>query len=75
MRVEDRPPEVAPAYGKVRMRGVGIARNRRNNPIQSRGCGAKNERGEVLAEALRTCAIPIIGVLGNHDYESVRRQR
>jgi Icc-related predicted phosphoesterase len=25
---------------------------------------------EVLAEDLRACSIPVIGVLGNHDYES-----
>src|SRR5207248_10964038 len=25
---------------------------------------------EVLAEELRACSIPVIGVLGNHDYES-----
>ena len=37
-------------------------------------CGDLTDTGtprqaEVLAEELRTCAIPIIGVLGNHDYE------
>ncbi|ACL55524.1 metallophosphoesterase family protein [Methylobacterium nodulans] len=25
---------------------------------------------EILAEELRACAIPVVGVLGNHDYES-----
>src|ERR671920_1979169 len=25
---------------------------------------------EILAEDLRACAIPVVGVLGNHDYES-----
>jgi uncharacterized protein len=25
---------------------------------------------EVLAEYLRACSIPVVGVLGNHDYES-----
>jgi uncharacterized protein len=38
-------------------------------------CGDLTDTGtpsqaEVLAEALRICTIPIIGVLGNHDYES-----
>ena len=30
----------------------------------------KPREAEVLAEDLRVCSIPVIGVLGNHDYES-----
>jgi Icc-related predicted phosphoesterase len=30
----------------------------------------KPEEAEILAEDLRACAIPVIAVLGNHDYES-----
>jgi uncharacterized protein len=30
----------------------------------------KPREAEVLAEDLRACSIPIVGVLGNHDYES-----
>src|SRR5262245_15760480 len=30
----------------------------------------KPREAEILAEDLRACAIPVIGVLGNHDYES-----
>ena len=30
----------------------------------------KPKEAETLAEDLRACAIPVIGVLGNHDYES-----
>jgi Icc-related predicted phosphoesterase len=30
----------------------------------------KPKEAEILAEDLRGCAIPVIGVLGNHDYES-----
>jgi uncharacterized protein len=38
-------------------------------------CGDLTDTGtpkeaEILAEELRACAIPVIGVLGNHDYES-----
>ena len=29
----------------------------------------KTREAEILAEDLRTCAIPVLGVLGNHDYE------
>ena len=29
----------------------------------------KTSEAEILAEDIRTCAIPVIGVLGNHDYE------
>lgn len=29
----------------------------------------KPREAEILAEGLRTCRIPIVGVLGNHDYE------
>jgi len=29
----------------------------------------KTKEAEILAEDIRTCAIPVIGVLGNHDYE------
>jgi Icc-related predicted phosphoesterase len=42
-------------------------------------CGDLTDSGtqrqaEVLAEELRACTIPIIGVLGNHDYESGQTQ-
>jgi uncharacterized protein len=30
----------------------------------------KPREAEILAEDLRACSIPVIGVLGNHDYES-----
>src|SRR6266540_1690979 len=38
-------------------------------------CGDLTETGmpreaEILAEDLRACSIPVVGVLGNHDYES-----
>lgn len=29
----------------------------------------KTSEAEILAEDLRSCAIPVLGVLGNHDYE------
>ncbi|MES2137674.1 MAG: metallophosphoesterase, partial [Pseudomonadota bacterium] len=29
----------------------------------------KTSEAEILAEDLRTCTIPVLGVLGNHDYE------
>jgi Icc-related predicted phosphoesterase len=29
----------------------------------------KTSEAEILAEDIRTCSIPVIGVLGNHDYE------
>lgn len=29
---------------------------------------------EILAEELRTCSIPVVGVLGNHDYENDHAQ-
>ena len=29
----------------------------------------KTKEAEILAEDLRTCDIPVLGVLGNHDYE------
>ena len=29
----------------------------------------KIREAEILAEDLRACTIPIVGVLGNHDYE------
>jgi Icc-related predicted phosphoesterase len=38
-------------------------------------CGDLTETGtpkqaEILAEELRACSVPVVGVLGNHDYES-----
>ena len=30
---------------------------------------------EILAEDLRSCAIPVLGVLGNHDYESSQPEK
>lgn len=30
----------------------------------------KPSQAEILAEDLRVCSIPVVGVLGNHDYES-----
>ena len=30
----------------------------------------KTGEAEILAEDIRTCSIPVLGVLGNHDYES-----
>src|SRR5437016_9174299 len=30
----------------------------------------KAREAEVLAEDLRACSVPVVGVLGNHDYES-----
>jgi Icc-related predicted phosphoesterase len=32
----------------------------------------KASEAEILAEELRTCSIPMVGVLGNHDYECGR---
>src|SRR6476469_5129583 len=29
----------------------------------------KTSEAEILAEDIRSCAIPVLGVLGNHDYE------
>ena len=29
----------------------------------------KTKEAEILAEDIRTCSIPVLGVLGNHDYE------
>ena len=29
----------------------------------------KTREAEILAEDLRECTIPVVGVLGNHDYE------
>src|SRR5215468_5189302 len=30
----------------------------------------KPAEAEILAEELRSCTIPMVGILGNHDYES-----
>jgi uncharacterized protein len=43
-------------------------------------CGDLTDTGrpkeaETLAEDLRACAIPVIGVLGNHDYESDQHEK
>jgi len=35
----------------------------------------KPKEAEILAEDLRACSIPIIGVLGNHDYESEQAEK
>jgi uncharacterized protein len=35
----------------------------------------KPKEAEVLAEELRACSIPIVGVLGNHDYESEQAEK
>jgi Icc-related predicted phosphoesterase len=42
-------------------------------------CGDLTDRGlpreaEVLAEILASCSIPVVGVLGNHDYESGQQE-
>ena len=29
----------------------------------------KTSEAEILAEDIRACSIPVVGVLGNHDYE------
>src|SRR6478736_6923723 len=29
----------------------------------------KSTEAEILAEDIRACSIPVVGVLGNHDYE------
>src|SRR3954468_7478619 len=29
----------------------------------------KTKEGEILAEDIRACSIPVVGVLGNHDFE------
>src|SRR4029079_1564782 len=29
----------------------------------------KEKEAEILAEDIRTCSVPVLGVLGNHDYE------
>src|SRR3954469_1364782 len=29
----------------------------------------KTSEAEILADDIRTCSIPVLGVLGNHDYE------
>jgi uncharacterized protein len=35
----------------------------------------KPKEAEILAEELRACSIPIVGVLGNHDYESEQAEK
>jgi len=35
----------------------------------------KPKEAEILAEDLRACSIPIVGVLGNHDYESEQAEK
>jgi uncharacterized protein len=35
----------------------------------------KPKEAEILAEDLRACSIPIVGVLGNHDYESGQAEK
>jgi len=35
----------------------------------------KPREAEALAEDLRACAIPVVGVLGNHDYESDQHEK
>ena len=29
----------------------------------------KTSEAEILAEDIKSCSIPVLGVLGNHDYE------
>ena len=29
----------------------------------------KTREAEILAEDIKSCAVPVLGVLGNHDYE------
>src|SRR5215207_949206 len=43
-------------------------------------CGDLTDTGqpkeaEILAEDLRACAVPVVGVLGNHDYESDQAEK
>jgi Icc-related predicted phosphoesterase len=35
----------------------------------------KTKEAEILAEDLRACSIPVLGVLGNHDYECGQPER
>src|SRR3954449_4461417 len=35
----------------------------------------KTSEAEILAEDIRSCAIPVLGVLGNHDYECGQPER
>jgi Icc-related predicted phosphoesterase len=35
----------------------------------------KPKEAEILAEELRACSIPVVGVLGNHDYESGQMEK
>jgi len=61
---EDRPPALRELFGEIsRTADVLVL------------CGDLTELGkpkeaEILAEELRACSVPMVGVLGNHDYES-----
>ncbi|HKA73584.1 MAG TPA: metallophosphoesterase [Xanthobacteraceae bacterium] len=61
---EDRPPALRELFGEIsRAADVLVL------------CGDLTELGkpkeaEILAEELRACSLPMVGVLGNHDYES-----
>jgi Icc-related predicted phosphoesterase len=61
---EDRPPALRELFGEIsRAADVLVL------------CGDLTELGkpkeaEILAEELRACSRPMVGVLGNHDYES-----
>jgi len=61
---EDRPPALRELFGEIsRAADVLVL------------CGDLTELGkpkeaEILAEELRACSVPMVGVLGNHDYES-----
>jgi len=61
---EDKPPALRELFGEIsRAADVLVL------------CGDLTELGkpkeaEILAEELRACSVPMVGVLGNHDYES-----
>src|SRR5207245_7460378 len=35
----------------------------------------KTKEAEILADDIKSCSIPVLGVLGNHDYESGQHEK
>jgi len=61
---EDRPPALRDLFGEISQAANVLVL-----------CGdltdmGKPKEAEILAEQLRACSLPMVGVLGNHDFES-----
>src|SRR5690349_16171901 len=61
---EDKPPALRDLFGEISQAANVLVL-----------CGdltdmGKPKEAEILAEQLRACSLPMVGVLGNHDFES-----